>query len=725
MAAVVMLVYDTVTARPGLGGDVEQRITCGGNYGWFSEEPWAGRPCPPPLWEPVWELNRSTTPWTPWGPLIADREALPVTGSTYTHMKLDPGVLAAAIGPIEIKIKRRLLIVTLGVVCAEDEMVMLRPARSTDDLYSSVTDTEREQAIARFRSQEHRLKSPLLKGSAKFHSAMQCWCVNGTPWYDMIQHGLTTEVPTHPSPCRSTDYRQFLRVTGDGLVTGAKQAVRETLDQVSKSTRLRVLSLLRQQFEEVAMPTPSLSGKIGADQLSAYPFDADVYKLLVKLSRLVPGALRPVQVPKFKIPNSVLVRMLEGWIATYTVQPSHDDHADTWTSPKWNGSASTMKGALKLHQRDAVADMVERDSRGAPGHFLVMDVGFGKTLTSLYYATQFLWTSNGKQVQYILWTTPGHIVESTENQIRSKWGAPTNIVSRASGHLVKYAVNIIDQDYLRVLVGQFVHLAISMFIVFDEVDQLYGNTLRTSAARQLAQLCPKMVCQTATPMTSTKDERLAQWLSSTELYPVTRSNWLVAANGMVSKQIDLGIDVKYHEIFIDLTDNVRQAHLNLKDNWLEMAKVTQDACNAALVETAIKYVKEGVLLVANSEDHAEVLLSALRSRSVAAGGFESLSDPSKDIICVTKRQNRGYNEAVRLGVIVTGVYASNAASRHQLTGRLLRMGQKRSAIVHVTLTMKNSILELLHFRHKNVDTMNISLQKLGDMYGREVLDGLA
>ena len=55
------------------------------------------------------------------------------------------------------------MIVTLGVVSAEDEMVMLRPARSTDDLYSSVTDAERSQAIATFRTRRHRLKSPLLK----------------------------------------------------------------------------------------------------------------------------------------------------------------------------------------------------------------------------------------------------------------------------------------------------------------------------------------------------------------------------------------------------------------------------------------------------------------------------------------------------------------------------------------------------------------------------------
>ena len=51
----------------------EKHVICGGNYGWFSDKkPWEHPACPPPTWEPVWELNRSTTPWTPWGPEIAE-----------------------------------------------------------------------------------------------------------------------------------------------------------------------------------------------------------------------------------------------------------------------------------------------------------------------------------------------------------------------------------------------------------------------------------------------------------------------------------------------------------------------------------------------------------------------------------------------------------------------------------------------------------------------------
>ena len=137
--------------------------------------------------------------------------------------------------------------------------------------------------------------------------------------------------------------------------------------------------------------------------------------------------------------------------------------------------------------------------------------------------------------------------------------------------------------------------------------------------------------------------------------------------------------------FVELTDPIRQAHLNAGNDWLKMARATQAGCDAELVRTAKAHAGDGVLLVADSEKHAEVLLAALAQHAVAAGGFADLADRSKAVIVVTKRQNRGYNEAVRLGSIVTGVYAGNAAARHQLTGRLLRMGQKRGSINHVTV----------------------------------------
>merc|ERR1712019_227704 len=109
---------------------------------------------------------------------------------------------------------------------------------------------------------------------------------------------------------------------------------------------------------------------------------------------------------------------------------------------------------------------------------------------------------------------------------------------------------------------------------------------------------------------------------------------------------------------------------------------------------------------------------------VKVGDFASLeADNAREhgIVVITKDMDRGYNSATRLGAMVTGAYAGNSASRHQLRGRLRRLGQRREEVVFVTVCMENSLLHLLHQRHAAVDTVNITLEQLGQRFSAEVL----
>ena len=133
-------------------------------------------------------------------------------------------------------------------------------------------------------------------------------------------------------------------------------------------------------------------------------------------------------------------------------------------------------------------------------------------------------------------------------------------------------------------------------------------------------------------------------------------------------------------------------------------------------------------MVADTKDHAEKLIAACnRQDKIRAGGFDTLEASrasSFGIVVVPKDKDRGYNSAVRLGVMVTGAYAGNAASRHQMRGRLRRLGQRRNTVAFHTVVMENSLLHLLHLRHDAIDSMNISLQELGDKFSAEVLRAL-
>ena len=51
--------------------------------------------------------------------------------------------------------------------------------------------------------------------------------------------------------------------------------------------------------------------------------------------------------------------------------------------------------------------------------------------------------------------------------------------------------------------------------------------------------------------------------------------------------------------------------------------------------------------------------------------------------------------------------------------------QVRDSVRFTTVVMEHSLLHLLHQRHASVDSMNISLEQLGEKFGAEVLKGVS
>mmetsp|Transcript_59352 Transcript_59352/g.109748 ORF Transcript_59352/g.109748 Transcript_59352/m.109748 type:complete len:535 (+) Transcript_59352:86-1690(+) len=523
-----------------------------------------------------------------------------------------------------------------------------------------------------------------------------------------------------------------LDVVGDGMAGNAEAAVQHQCRQVSQEVVCRAISLLHQKYDKVQMPTPALGGGKGGDQLAAYPVDPDVYRFFVAISGCAPGALRAEQIPNFTVPEPMLLVKVLQWLQTAIA--TGDVKADGvakkgplgfQTSRSIASTASNVWAGFKVdhtklmpHQRDAVQDMLQRDELRAQGHFLVMDTGYGKTLTALSYMRRFL-DRTSIDIRFILWVTPTELVKATAQQLQAKWCAPVHIL--LDGNPKEAHINVVKHDLLRTVSAKLAAVAPRTVIVFDEVDTMYAATLRTSAAHRIAALCPMLVCQTATPLRNTKHEQLAEWLQRLERFPVHKGNWLVAANGMVSKQIDLAIEVAHIEVEVPMSTAVRLAHMESNRDWLKVAALTQQATDEALVSAAVHRSSEGVLLVASDTAHVAELIARLKAAGIAAGDYEQRGDLSVQVVVVTKRHCRGYNDAARLGVLVTGVYPGNAADRHQLLGRLKRIGQRRSKIEHVTVYMRNTILHLLHMRHQDVDTLNISLAALGQHYSAEVL----
>lgn len=288
--------------------------------------------------------------------------------SLEVALELDPGVLAAAVGPIQVKgtQPKRELLVLLGLQCPEDEVVMQKPVRQVRDLL--ISGDERNLAVQSARSRRHALSSPLLrKKEASFHDGM--WHVDGESWRELVKKGLkiTVHLEEAPSWLQNSEMsdnfldddralEEALDFIGLGMLRDAEELVKRIMRQCSRSISLRALSLIRQQYEKVSMPTPSLHGGIASDQMAAYEGDWLVYRLLVLLYRLVPGALRPSMPPNFKVVNVILLRLLEKWMQETSLQFVSEVSSlreKTWRA-ELGEALERIEPQLMEHQREAI-----------------------------------------------------------------------------------------------------------------------------------------------------------------------------------------------------------------------------------------------------------------------------------------------------------------------------------------------------------------------------------
>ena len=672
----------------------------------------------------------------------------PTTGATVElRAPIDPGVLASAVGPV--RIGRH--VVLLGIVAPEDESVMLPPTRDPQDLFSAVSERDRAAAVAELRTRTLPLSSPIVSGQARFVSGE--WTVDGEPWTDVVARGCVVELPEleppelePPGPAPLDDdaaLRQSLMCRGDGVVRGAERRVVELMRAAPSAVALRALAMVRRQWTAVQLPTPALDGGQASDQLVAYADDPLVWRLLVRLARLVPSALRVAQLPRFRVPSGTALRCLEEWMSRACCGAAPGPAAPAWTD-RLPSIRDLPPDRLMEHQRAAIDQMLGRDLDHDTSHFLVMDTGLGKTLTALVYAHHWLVRSGGA-VRRILWVTPKGTPANLVKQLRDQWRVPVRLVPRVSTaakpragetrtvDLEDWTVNVIEADHLRTAIDRgLAEAAPSSLVVFDEVDEMYSATKRTSAARRLAQLTPKFVAQTATPMRR-HEQHLAMWLADTCLFPVTATNVLVAASGMVACSVELGIEAVDEVVTVPLTDPCRRGCRDaLARGWAAVARVCREHTDDALVARAIEEAasdratnpRGGVLLVAETNDHAARLVDLLRLAGANPGEFASMERGEHDVVVVPRHLDRGYNSAVRLGAMVLGVYPGNSASRHQMRGRIRRVGQTRRSVRYCTVVMDDTILAALWRRHLSVDAMNISLEQLGRQFGAEVLEPL-
>ena len=523
-----------------------------------------------------------------------------------------------------------------------------------------------------------------------------------------------------------------------------KQLIASIFDDVEMANArlLRMLTFIKQQYAKVVLPTPGIKGEQGSDQMRAADGDWVVWRLLLAVSWVCPGALTPKQIPSFDVPDARLLRLVEHHLNSLVVSNVQSPQQQIFlkqaddVESKWEDEGARNPFD---YQTALVTRMLKRDRDAivrTQGHFVSLDTGLGKSFVGLYYALRHAADIGG--VDRIIWVTPVQVIATIEQEA-ADWGIQVVKVNRGSPSFQNGAINVVGFEWYSTGGGRggleiaTLAAAKNSFIAFDEVHNMYSSSIRNSTMREAALLSSKFIAMTATPIGNKKQAFAIDWLADSVGFPVSRTNELVAAAMMVAAKISLPIEgvESLSEIVLDPEDQMKHTQL-LKNGrlWAEASEICRVKTTPFLIRTAIEaaiadrvaFPTGGVMMVLDNNvelENALVLANQMivqRGHTWSAKGrtLKTSQDPSVGLIGVNKRDVTGYN-LTRMGAMITGVYASSPASRHQLRGRIRRVGQARTKVDYITIVPKHTILDLLHQRHNSVDKANESLLELAEV----------
>lgn len=526
----------------------------------------------------------------------------------------------------------------------------------------------------------------------------------------------------------------------------------------------RLLATISAQYSNFNVPVPGLQGGANEKELKPERGDWIVYRALLRLSLLVPGSFQSSSPKKlaFVVNDARALKHVESVLRSLV--RARDVAQGLGASE--NGSWATRRAKL-LHdavnrdgqpvhpfgfQKDLVAQMVDRD--GSPnrtqGQFLSLEVGLGKTVTGMLYSLEYLASTPNHGIKRIVWITKEKIVDTTVGELQRWVQTPIAGVKKVTSAeevnrvcvgapLTVLAVETLSASPVTgpLFADRLLTLAKTTLFIVDEVHLYYNLSDRASRLLQAVSACPKFVLMTATPAASTRQLLAREWLRRCVNSPVASpDDVLVAGATFISGRYDLRIESVEETRHLTLTEGAYTAHcgaLAVSGGWGRAARVVRNGIEDTLVAEAIEEALRdrrtnnpggGVLVVADNAVEAVALRDKMNARAGAwfrvelrDTSLESTqpTDPAVGIIVVTKEDVTGYN-LQRLGAILTGVYAGNAAQRHQLRGRIRRLGQQRKQVKYITLIGRNTILDLLYERHKSTDAQGATLEQMAELF---------
>ncbi len=333
------------------------------------------------------------------------------------------------------------------------------------------------------------------------------------------------------------------------------------------------------------------------------------------------------------------------------------------------------------------------------GNLIWIEVGQGKTFIVTTVIGNLI--SSHQMPQYCVYTLPPSAFSTIENELRLG-NLPYNIIDgtkNGNKNILPNVINLIKHDHLRLLSEKLVEIANSTFLIIDEFHLLLDDTKRTSIGLELAKLSSNFIGMTGTLIKDKDEKKVIQWLSQVVEFEVTPKNYMIGVASLISRKLNLGIEE--NRIFIDVP-MINEEYYKcvtsdfggtaMRTQFKEAVIICYDTLYNAILERISHYlsmddypifvvVKDNVTQLRLNNDLKNINTFMITNKT----SINLTPDMTTDlkVIITTSRHSTGYT-LTACKTMITGVYFSNEATRSQLVGRILRMGQ-RSNVVNIEI----------------------------------------
>jgi hypothetical protein len=541
------------------------------------------------------------------------------------------------------------------------------------------------------------------------------------PWSDYCSQ--TISLPTYDGFGYTNVFDEHLafmaEVQSDFVNPDWETCILEYIRDLPPEFPMRLSVYLRTIAMEIAPYKIGRDGKGTYESVNA--MDAYVFRFLCLCCYLIPAAIelkhdRSLSL-SFTIKNVSVWNRLRSMIFELTSSAALNDWSNEVRSAfkrrnlEYHGDWSLSEfddRTLRDHQRQAVERIMSRSVSGKRGNIIWIPVGGGKTFIVVNVLFELM--KRCAMPEYVVYSLPPSAFESVINEFRRSDVLPVHIMDvtktgqkRGMGRPKPFHVNFIKHDGLRVIREELLSISSRTYLILDEFHMMMDTgTQRTSVALELSKTANDFIAMTGTLIKDKDPQGIIEWVGQTVEIELTDKNYTVAVASTISNVVDHGI----HEEYTLYDAGVPEGHpyWSMVDASLGGTAPKTDFRNA--VNVCYGITEECIFEIAMTilTEESNVFVVALNSAMQARlrGRFENEgkcvfsidgrhsinmtpgTHTDVDVVITTVRHSAGYN-LTAIKTLVQGVYFSNQATRTQLVGRLVRMGQPSPTVDVITV----------------------------------------